>query len=670
MAKALKIGAAVVGIAALAVVTGGAALLPGGLTLSASIFGVSASSLLLASSALALGAAALSKVPTVPSSQSGRLNASIDPRAFRKEALGQTAMATDVRYEEWSGKDQDFCDWIICVASHAIDGVDEIWLDTDLAWTAVGGVQGKFAGYFDVPNIVLEGSPANAFTFASGQWNAAHRLTGCAYLRLRFKVTGNGKKAESPFSSGPTSRMTIIGRGAKLYDPRRDSTVPGGSGPMRWDDQSTWRFTAEDGGRIGENLPLLALRRLLGWRITNPVTGEKRLATGAGLPRKRIDLQSFIVAANLADELVNRSAGGQEPRYHGAGVVSEGDDQKTVLDALCAGMCARFTDTGGKLGLLIAHNDLAAAAADPGLVTEDVIGAFTWDPDPSLEAAPNIIRGRYVDATAESLYQLIDYPEVRIPSVDGIDRIMTLDLGFVESVSQAQRIAKQVLQRKQYERTFTAPFDIRGWGWPVDKVVPFTFAPMRFDRRLFRVASQEIGRDGSCPMVLSGESADIYAWDADDRAPVRAVGITGYDPARSPLIQAIDEVSARAAHQILSGTQTVAYPVSSTSTTVSIVAFDGTIDTGVRISFPALTFTDLTAGTGYVVLYSLSASAYSIANTASQSAIEGVSNGDNVIVRYVNTADATGSYPADPTPPGGDGGGGYGGRGNSGVSTA
>jgi hypothetical protein len=74
--------------------------------------------------------------------------------------------------------------------------------------------------------------------------------------------------------------MTIIGRGAKLYDPRRDSTVVGGSGPMRANDQSTWRYTADDGGVIGENLPLMILRRLLGWRITNPVTGERRLALG------------------------------------------------------------------------------------------------------------------------------------------------------------------------------------------------------------------------------------------------------------------------------------------------------------------------------------------------------------------------------------------------------
>lgn len=564
MAKALKIAAVVVGVAALAVVTGGAAL-GLGVALSTTAFGVSAATLLLVSTGLSLGASLLTKAPTVPNSQTQRLVASIDPRAFRKEVLGQTAMATDIRYEEWSGPDQDYCDWIVCFASHAIDGLEEVWLNDEMAWSATTGVTATYAGYFSIPNIVLEGAPANAFSFASGQWNASARLTGCAYARFRFKVTGNGKKAESPFSGGPTTRITAIGRGARIYDPRRDATVPGGSGPMRADDQSTWRFTADDGGVIGENLPLLILRRLLGWRILNPATGELRLATGSGLPPKRIDMLSFIVAANQADELVNRSAGGMEPRYHGAGVASEGDDPRTVLDALCAGCCGRFRDTGGKLSLVIPHNDLAEAAADAGLDADDVIGGFTWDPDPALEATPNIVRGRYVDASANSLYQLIDYPEVRLPSTDGIDRIFPLDLGFVESPSQAQRIAKQVLQRKQYARRFSAPFDIRAWAWPVGKVAPFTFAPLGFERTLFRVAEQEIGQGGSCSMVLEGESAGIYAWDADDVAPVQAAAAIAYDPTKAPLVQAVAE-SVQATGQL---GITNSFPVNLTATAAS-----------------------------------------------------------------------------------------------------
>lgn len=659
MAKALKTVAIVVGAGALLLTGVGAiAGLAAGIGAGAGIglfttglVGVSAGTLFAAAAGLSLASSLLTKHPSIPNSQAERLFASIDPRAFRKEVLGQTAMATDIRYEEWSGANQDYCDWIVCLASHLIDAVLEIWLDTELAWTAAGGVQGRFVGYLEVPNIVLEGTPANAFSFASGKWNGAHRLTGCAYLRLRFKVTGNSKKAESPFSSGPTTRITIIGRGAKLYDPRRDSTVAGGSGPMRANDQSTWRFTADDGAVIGENMALLNLRRLLGWRITNPVTGEQKLATGSGLPAKRIDMMSFIVAANQCDELVNRSAGGQEPRYHGAGVVSEGDDPKTVHDALCAACCGRFRDTGGRLSLVIPHNDLAEAATDDGLTADDVIGGFEWNPDPAMEAAPNVVRGRYVDASTNSLYQLIDYPEVRVASPDGQDRIFPLDLGFVESPSQAQRIAKQVLQRKQYERRFSAPFDIRAWRWPVGKIVPFSFAPLGFDRGLFRVAAQDIGQDSSCAMVLEGESADIYAWDADDGAPVHAAPPVVYDPTKDPIVQGIAEAgNPLGARWFLS--RSIAFPLTSDDTSISVAGFTGTLDDASTATIVAGSITGLASGTSFGV-FAVRASGALFA-TERPSAAD-MANPANMFLGWQATS-TSGAYPASDPPPGGYGG--------------
>lgn len=682
MAKALKTVALVVGAAAL-IATGVGAVAFGSIA-AISVAGISTGTLLLASSVLSAAAAFLTKPPSVPSSQTSRLNASVDPRAFRKTVLGSTAMATDIRYEEWSGKDQDYCDWIICLASHAIDGVDEIWLDDKLAWSA-GVVQGKFGGYFSVPNIVLEGSPANAFTFASGQWNGAHRLTGCAYLRMRFKVTGIGKKGESPFASGPTQRMTIVGRGARLYDPRRDSTV-GGSGPMRANDQSTWRYTTDDGAVIGENLPLQILRVLLGWRITNPVTGVKRVATGAGMPVKRLNLTSFMVAAALAEELVNRSTGSPEPRYAGAGVISEGDDPKTTLDALCAGCLGRFLDTGGRLSLTLAHNDLAEMATDDGLLTDDVVGPFTWDPDPALEQTPNVLRGRYVDATPASLYQLIDYPEVRIDSPDGMDRIMSLDLGMVESASQAQRIAKQVLQRKQYQRSFTAPFDIRAWAYPVGKIVPFTFAPLGFVRRPMRVVEQEYGQGGVCNMTLREEAQQIYAWDKDDSAPVQAVRAIVYDPTKAAIIQALNEVAQRGAHQIIA--QSVEYPVTPTATSLTIVAFRATIDDGRVIDLPAGRIDGLTNASSYRLFYAIEDAQPAFTGADGQAftgaedqTFTGIipagsyyaapadslldpANPAFVVIRMATTANADGtSFPPPAPAPAGDGGGGYGGGG-------
>lgn len=577
MAKALKTAALIVGAVAL-VATGVGAVALGGLAGTLTVAGISTSTLFLVSGGLTVAASLLQKTPKVTAAQTERLTASIDPRAFRKTVLGQTACPVEIRYEEWSGKDQEYCDWIALHASHAMDGIEEIWFDTEMAWSATTGVVGKWNGYFWPLRTILEGSPANAFTFGSGRWNAASaRLTGCAYSHWRFKVTGNGKKAESPFSGGLPSRITVIGRGAKLYDPRRDSTVPGGNGPMRADDQLTWRYTTDDGVTIGENLPLQILRVVLGWRIRNPSTGELKLATGSGVPARRLNLATFIDAANLADELVNRSAGGTEPRYHGAGVISEGDDPKASLDMLCTGCCGRFRDTGGKLSLVIAHNDLASAAIDDGLTDHDVVGAFTWDPDAALEATPNVVRGKYVDASANSLYQLIDYPEVRLPSPDGQDRFFPLDLGVVESPSQAQRIAKMVLQRKQYPREFSAPFDIRAWKYSVGDVVPFTFAALGFNRRIFRVKDQELGQGGVCNMTLTVETPALYAWDKDDVAPVQAADVIVYDSRNNPLILAIADAGTTANWDGVTGAGRPADNATNSADPTSPFGPDGTV---------------------------------------------------------------------------------------------
>jgi len=551
MAKALKIvGAVVIGVG-LIVATAGVATFGIAGALSTTLAGaVSASTLLAAGALITAASSALTKSPSVPSSQIDRLTASIVPRAPRTTVLSETAMATDIRYQEWFGNEQEYCGVIIAVASHKVQSVDSIWINDKLAWAANSGIQPDYVGYFYVQYICLEGTPDNTTIISTpnaGIWNTSHRLTGCAYVQIQFRVTGVNSKASSPFSSGIPSRMTIIGKGAMLYDPRRDSTVPGGSGPMRIDDQSTWRYVADDGAVIGRNTALHILRILIGWKIRNPVTGTWKLATGSGVPARRIDLQSFIVAANLCDELVNRSAGGTEPRYETFAVVSEADEPKTTLDMLCAACSGRFRDTGGKLAFVIMHNDLADAATDDGLNDDDVMGAFTWNPDPSLEQTPNLAMGSYTDPSDASLYQLIPYPDVKIDSLDGIDRILKMDVAAIESPSQGQRVVKQALQRKQYDRSFTAPFDIRAWKYPVGRLVPFTFAALGFQRRLFRVSEQEPGGEtGLCNMTLQEENAQIYAWDADDSAPVLAAEVIKYDSANNPLILAIGEAATSA----------------------------------------------------------------------------------------------------------------------------
>ncbi|GAA4218603.1 hypothetical protein GCM10022253_19390 [Sphingomonas endophytica] len=532
MAKALAIGASIAAIAGVVVITGGAAL-GLGVALSTSVFGVSAGALLATSAVLGVGSSLLAPRPKAPAglSHADRLTVSINVREPRKIVFGSTAMATDLRDQEWSD-DQTYLHRFIVVASHRIAAVREIWFDDKLAWTVAGGAQGEFARWLIV-TPVLEGSAANAI-YIGPRMGATRRFTGCAYVYLRYQILAHSKKLDSVFSQSVPSRVTIVGDGAPVYDPRRDSTVPGGSGPQRADDQATWTWDAS----ASRNPALCMLFYLLGWRI------NRRLAVGKGIPPGRIDLASFVDAANLCDEPVARSAGGFEPRYRCDGVVSEGDDTQAVLDNLKATMNAVLDDVDGRLRVSVLHNDLAAPIGD--LSTADVLGAFTWQQTLPLNDSVSVIRGGFSDPGPISLYQTADYPEVAIASRDGIERSQTINYPLVQSASQAQRLSKQRLQRMLYGGTFTAIFQTTAWKYQKGDVIRLTFAPLGWQRKLFRIADMATQLDGKVPMMLREEHPAIYAWDASDAAPIVGAEPTRYDPALWPLAQGIGDAATTA----------------------------------------------------------------------------------------------------------------------------
>lgn len=537
--KSVAIGAALVGAAFL---TGGASIIPslsvtaaGATTIAAGYLSTTALGSVLigmgVSTALGGVMQGLQKAPKASLAQLGRLNASVDPSTPRKMALGRTALAVDIRYVEPSGTDQEYVDYIIACAAHKVSSIEEIWLEDTKAWSSGSGVTTKYNGYLTV-STRLEGTAANTISINGGsKWGTSRRLTGCAYIHLRIKRTGNGKKAESPFAGGLASRMTVIGNGMPVYDPRFDSTVPGGFGPMRVNDQTTWAFTYS-GIDCGNNTAVQLLNYMLGWRING------KLSVGRGIPAARLDLPSFITAANLCDEVITKADLSTEPRYRTAGLYSESDDPSAALASLTTSMNANLRDYG-QLSLDVAHNDLAAYVLD--LNENDVLGAFSWDQTPALHQTFNVVRGKYTNSAPDSLYQTPDYPEISIASPDGIDRVFPLDLLNVESASRAQRIAKQVLQRQQYQGTFSATFQATAWGCRVGQVVRFSFAPLGWSNKLFRVTAQQIAFDGTCPMTLREEHEDIYAWDKEDVDGVEPVAPTIYDPLNAPLIKGIGE---------------------------------------------------------------------------------------------------------------------------------
>ena len=272
------------------------------------------------------------KVGTVSQASTSRLNKALNPEDFRKIVFGKTAAALDLRY--WEVYNDNNYDEVIALAAHRINAIKELYIENDLAIDASNTPQGKYSGILTRTSRL--GTPGQAALSVGGsfQWTSTATMTGIAHMALKWV------KNDDKLPNGPPNRYTQIVEGAPVYDPRRDSTQPGGSGTHRINDQTTWDYAALDSNSvpIGRNHALQALWYLLGWRVTNPVSGEQVLVCGRGIDPNDINISTFITGAN------NCEAAG----YYTDMILSTEDEHTANEDKITAdGLIAQLVDPGG-----------------------------------------------------------------------------------------------------------------------------------------------------------------------------------------------------------------------------------------------------------------------------------------------------------------------------------
>ena len=109
------------------------------------------------------------------------------------------------------------------------------------------------------------------------KFTSNHRLRGIAYIAASFQYDQKGM-----FTSVP--ELTVVVKGRKLYDPRLDGSITGGTGSHRIADPTTYEWS--------NNAALTLLDYM-------------HQDYGKGLAASSIDLQSFQTAANTADTVVD-----------------------------------------------------------------------------------------------------------------------------------------------------------------------------------------------------------------------------------------------------------------------------------------------------------------------------------------------------------------------------
>jgi hypothetical protein len=229
---------------------------------------------------------------------------------------------------------------IVTSAAGPIESIDSYWADYTQVNLGAGfggeAVTGWFADWLYIQKR-LGARPDTAFTGTGPHvlpnWTSDHKLSGYSAYRMQMKFDKDGVK----FASG-VPQWGVIQKGIKWYDPRKDTTYPGGSGSHRFNDEGTFEFGAAGVGTvaIGQNPGIVALGYARGRFIEKDAGGtplaEPVKIAGIGLPWDAIKVSDFVELANLCDAN-GWVIGGAV--YEGPGI-SKWSNLKSILQAASA----------------------------------------------------------------------------------------------------------------------------------------------------------------------------------------------------------------------------------------------------------------------------------------------------------------------------------------------
>ena len=271
----------------------------------------------LAQAAIALDASVIAgalapKLPRVSSGSETRWTA--DPRIGVPYAVGRCALAGDRRFERSAGSVNKFKNAISVYTVGPISAYEEFLANNAaVSFTADGGegASGYYLNrmwmkrqygvahepYLHWTATGSKDTPANHGGMPT-QWTWAHGMSG--YAGCLWGAEWDPAK----FAGGVLPPPLQVGKWVLVYDPRLDSTYPGGTGPCRYADPSdkaaylaakaTWVWSADPN--------LHGLQWALGAWTGDPDYPDMPLVQthGLGLEIEDVDVAGFVEAANVS----------------------------------------------------------------------------------------------------------------------------------------------------------------------------------------------------------------------------------------------------------------------------------------------------------------------------------------------------------------------------------
>lgn len=310
--------------------------------------------------------------------------------------------------------------------------------------------------------------------------------------------------------------VTAVMRGARCYDPRLDSTVPGGAGSHRFADSTTWAWT--------ENPALHALRYAT-W------------AYGWALPIDECNLQDVQAAADVCDQSTafpvrtNGVLGSVTlPRYRCGIVISSDTDPAAAMADIMETMAGAEGWSGGQwrmragaMGTPVFALDaswLAQGVGDDGQTSgEDVARITNGVP---RDQRINRVTGKCVDPAQR--WQALPFPAVQDPVLIAAKGLASLEVDYngVNHPVHAQHLASVAIRQAQASLRHDYRCSLRAWGVELFDVGTINLPRFGFVSNTARVTGWRWHPAEGVQLRLAEISDDIYTPVAE---------LTGRDPA-------------------------------------------------------------------------------------------------------------------------------------------
>lgn len=395
----------------------------------------------------------------------------------------------------------------VLISSRQVDAFEQIYLqDSPATIDGSGWVQSapyengsnplvRIAWHFGTDDQAVD--PYLNSTFP--EWSVNHRLRGTAYIVVVCQ-TGADDEFQAHYPSGEPQVSALV-RGARVYDPRKDSTVAGGSGSHRHADKSTWEWS--------DNAALCILDYL------THEDGYDRTIT-------KMDLPSFIAMANICDEAVPLAAGGTEKRYRVATSVALTEARKDVLARLLEACDARlFPSQDGKVAIRGGKWEAPTVTidADQGHIIE-------------TNFAPPDAMSRFNELSIQYMEPALGYVENEgepwqdVDDIAATGQLVTVpaDMVQVPSHSQSRRLAKIRMARENCDWVGEVVTNLNGLNAIGERVITLNWPELDINGPYWVEGGPELLPDFSgVRLSLRSANAASYDWTTEEEGTSTSV---------------------------------------------------------------------------------------------------------------------------------------------------